>query len=81
MSDFTQISNCVAATDWFFITFSLALILLAATNVIQSLSKISIAPPGQTQLQEMGLESLINSFARGEIDREEFEQRRRNLNS
>ena len=80
MNNFIQISNCVVGTDWFFIFFSLALFFLAATNVIKSLSKITIGS-GQTQLQNMGLESLIKNYARGEINREEFEQRRRNLNS
>ncbi len=80
MSNFNQISNCVIGTDWFFITFSLALVLFAATNVIKSLSKITIDPV-QKQLQNTGLESLIKSYALGKINREEFEQRRRNLNA
>ncbi len=35
---------------------------------------------GQIKAQKLGLKSLIKCYALGEIDREEFEQRRQNLN-
>ena len=80
LGNLVQFGDWVAGSDGFFMPFFLALVLLATVNVVKCLSKIT-SGSCQIQLQKMGLESLIECYALGKIDREEFEQRRRNLNS